>query len=318
MQVMRKQKPRKEFKRCELCNDGSLLAGNHKNSIGHKTKQNAKDALDYGLVRIKIPEYYVYTDQEYSSPFSHIERTLYARCKRQVPMTFGTIWFLETDYSYDSIEICLQREYWVKTEELIETYFEMINTAIRLQKIEEEENLPKFIKDEADYDAFLDKHWHYEAKLLPDLDYSDTLLDLQYAFVQFPFIRKTILVVKEKESDQFTIRTFRYRYSFDDGDDDSIEQFIFGWELARMIEKEGNIIRQGDIYLQPIPNHPEVEFPSEDAEHTWLENGYESHRPEHLGVWCNQVVLKGKLEHPEHKDIMLESWHRIVNQEYFD
>jgi len=322
MEVMRKQSKMKEYKRCELCDDGSKLAGNHKNSSKHLALSNRKNAIEMGFIKIEVPEFEYYTSNEFVTFRKKYQYRNFTKSKDMVPLPFGPILILETEFGYNNSDYnysaYTQTDYWVKKEDLCEIYFSMVNTAIELEHREETERFPKFKKESVDYDAFTDKYcWYNKDTNPPDLEYKDTHLDLQYAIIQFPHIRKTLLVVKESGSNQYNTRTFKYYQDMDD-EYSSIDSLIFGWDLSKMIHDGLDIVRQGDLYLTSVVTEIDIEFPSEDAQHTWEENGYESHKPEMLGVYQGQVVIKGKLEHPEHKDLTLKKWHRIIDDNLYD
>ena len=315
------EKPTKTYRRCPICNDGSLLIGNHKNSHLHISNASKIEAKKYGLVKISIPTFNKYCSN-WAAGFNKDYNRGFSTYSKEIPLStyFANVFFLPgIVYDLDSSSSLIFEPY-IREEILVETYMELINIAIDCQRKEDAERLPIFEKEIKTYRVFLDI-WYkisYDenTKDSPDLEYKKTYLDLEYCALLFPNIRKSIIVVREKHNPSlFNIIDKNYNlYS-----DYEILRDIFGYEILNKLEKGVKIVRQGDLYLEPIPSDATVDFPNNKAKTTWECSDFaESHKPEMVGLWRDEVVLKGEITHPEHPTINLPSWHRIVEEESFD
>jgi len=314
------EKPEKTYRRCPICNDGSLLIGNHKNSHLHISNASKIEAKKYGLVKISIPTFNKYCSN-FTAGFNKDYNRGFSTHSKEIPLStyFANVFFLPgIVYDLDSSSSLIFEPY-IREEILVETYMELINIAIDCQRKEDAERLPIFEKEIRTYREFFDK-WaiasYDNSKDSPDLEYKKTFLDLEYCALLFPNIDTSLIIVREEHyPSQFNLLTTSHCHS----SEHAILEEIFGYELLNKLKKGVKIVRQGDLYLEPIPTEATVEFPNNNAKNTWECSDFaESHKPEMVGLWRDEVVLKGEITHPEHPTINLPSWHRIVEEESFD
>ncbi|MFH8107844.1 MAG: hypothetical protein QXJ25_02360 [Candidatus Aenigmatarchaeota archaeon] len=99
-----------------------------------------------------------------------------------------------------------------------------------------------------------------------------------------------------------------------------IEELIFSNEVLEAVKSNKNVLRQGDLYLIKVDDKNEIEEieNSENKKENAEISQFRRHVAEKMIIANGNVFVRGKITHPEHDTLVLESWYKVANTKIVD